>query len=206
MNTPFIKAGSFRRVLLQALADGAIATIDDLQTALDEPRRKIQDNISHAADAGLCKRLRDDVTGLPAYQISKEGRDYLAVAELRHKLAPSDDAQAVTKEQEVEGVVATEIHAPEDRSQGLEAAYTKALVPPSAKPIANPTEPDSSSERFLIVSQTGRVTGFDDIRSLDGARREAIDQAQIQGVSVEVYRVELVGFAIPPSSATWQDA
>lgn len=81
MNTPYIKTGSFRRVLLQALADGAINTIDDLQTRLDEPRKKIQDNIMHAAEAGLIKRLRDDVTGLPAYQISREGRDYLALAE-----------------------------------------------------------------------------------------------------------------------------
>jgi hypothetical protein len=198
MNTPFIKAGSFRRVLLQALADGAINTIDDLQTALDEPRRKIQDNISHAADAGLCKRLRDDVTGLPAYQISKEGRDYLAVAELRHKPASSDDAQAVPQNPAVEYIDVTKIHAPavESKEVAIDIPET-----PRCGPL-----PPVDDRRYLIVSQIGRISGSDYIRSLDEARTVALEAGKNEGMNFEVYRVELEGFAIPPSSATWQDA
>lgn len=73
-----IKPKSIRVAILSALADGAITTIDDLQTTLDVPRKKVVDNAVHAANDNLIKRMRDDVTGLAAYQITATGREYLA--------------------------------------------------------------------------------------------------------------------------------
>jgi len=73
-----LKPKSIRLSILQALSDGAITTIDDLQIKMDEPRKKVVDNAVHAANDGLIKRLRDDVTNLAAYQITQHGRDYLA--------------------------------------------------------------------------------------------------------------------------------
>jgi hypothetical protein len=73
-----LKPKSIRVAILQALADGAITTIDDLQTKLDEPRKKVVDNAVHASNDGLIKRMRDDVTGLAACKITTEGKAYLA--------------------------------------------------------------------------------------------------------------------------------
>jgi len=73
-----IKPKSIRKAILLALADGAIVTIDDLQTKVDEPRTKVANNAHAALAEFLVKRLRDDVTGNPAYQITAKGREYLA--------------------------------------------------------------------------------------------------------------------------------
>lgn len=73
-----IKPKTIRLAILLALADGAITTIDDLQIRMDEPRKKVVDNAVHAANDDLIKRLRDDVTGGPAYQITPKGREHLA--------------------------------------------------------------------------------------------------------------------------------
>ena len=73
-----LKPKTIRLAILLALADGAITTIDDLQIHMDEPRKKIVDNAVHAANDDLIKRMRDDVTRGPAYQITAAGREYLA--------------------------------------------------------------------------------------------------------------------------------
>ena len=85
-----IKPKSIRVAILQALSDGAITTIDDLQTKLDEPRKKVVDNAVHAANDGLIKRLRDDVTGGAAYQILPKGRELLAKYANGKVEAPAD--------------------------------------------------------------------------------------------------------------------
>ena len=73
-----IKPKSIRLAILIALADGDITTIDDLLLKVDEPRKKVVENAAAAANDGLLKRMRDDVTGLAAYQITAAGKKYLA--------------------------------------------------------------------------------------------------------------------------------
>lgn len=85
-----LKPKSIRVAILQALSDGAITTIDDLQTKLDEPRKKVVDNAVHASNDGLIKRLRDDVTGLAAYKITTEGKAYLVKYASGKVEAPAD--------------------------------------------------------------------------------------------------------------------
>ena len=64
MNAPErIKPKTIRLAILLALADGAITTIDDLQTKTDETRKKVAGAVYTAATEGLIKRMRDDVTG-----------------------------------------------------------------------------------------------------------------------------------------------
>lgn len=73
-----IKPKSIRLAILMALADGQITTIDDLLIKVDEPRNKLVNNAQAAHNEGLIKRMRDDVTNQAAYQITADGRKYLA--------------------------------------------------------------------------------------------------------------------------------
>lgn len=73
-----IKPKSIRLAILTALAGGAITTIDDLLIAVEEPRANLTKNAQAAYHDGLIKRMRDDVTGLAAYQITPAGKKYLA--------------------------------------------------------------------------------------------------------------------------------
>lgn len=72
-----IKPKSIRLAILTALASGAITTIDDLLIAVEETRAKVTNNVQAAYHDGLIKRMRDDVTGLAAYQITADGKKYL---------------------------------------------------------------------------------------------------------------------------------
>lgn len=85
-----LKPKSIRVAILQALSDGAITTIDDLQIKMDEKREKITSNVYPAAAEGLIKRMRDDVTGAAAYQITQKGRDLLAKYASGKAVAPAD--------------------------------------------------------------------------------------------------------------------
>ena len=72
-----IRPKSIRLSILTALASGAITTIDDLLIAVEETRAKVTNNAQAAYHDGLIKRMRDDVTGLAAYQITAAGKKYL---------------------------------------------------------------------------------------------------------------------------------
>lgn len=73
-----IKPKSIRLAILTALAGGAITTIDDLLLAVEETRAKLTNSAQAAYHDGLIKRMRDDVTGLAAYQITPAGKKHLA--------------------------------------------------------------------------------------------------------------------------------
>ena len=96
-----IKPKSIRVAILQALSDGAITTIDDLQIKMDEKREKIANNVYPAAAEGLIKRMRDDVTGGAAYQILPKGRELLAKYASGKFEAPADVVEAVAVEKSV---------------------------------------------------------------------------------------------------------
>lgn len=66
-----------RKQILKAIALAGSATINDLELATGLTRRNLQDNLKATVDAGLIERQRDDVTGLPAYKLSKAGRIWL---------------------------------------------------------------------------------------------------------------------------------
>ena len=130
MNAPErIKPKTLRLAIMLALADGAIATIDDLQTRTDEPRAKIANNAHPMMAEGLIKRLRDDVTGAPAYQITPKGRDYIskhatpfAQAQRPAAATPaSDSASASTDDKARRGSEAVALGALEEAMPGFTA-------------------------------------------------------------------------------------
>jgi len=68
---------SKRKTILKAIVSYGIAGMDDLELSTGLPRKNLQDNLKATVDAGLIERLRDDVTGLPAYKLTKTGRTWL---------------------------------------------------------------------------------------------------------------------------------
>jgi hypothetical protein len=64
---------SIRYTILKALHQHGAATLDELIDATGETRRRLQDNLAAALKDDLCERIRDDVTGQPAYRITKYG-------------------------------------------------------------------------------------------------------------------------------------
>lgn len=66
-------AGGMRARLIASLSRNGMQTLDDLMTALDEPRKRIYDNVQAAITNKLISRERDDVTGQPAYKLTPTG-------------------------------------------------------------------------------------------------------------------------------------
>lgn len=66
---------SIRETLLALLAKNTIMTLDEIQDATGEQNRKrLSDNLKAAIRDELVTRLRDDVTGQPAYQLTESGK------------------------------------------------------------------------------------------------------------------------------------
>lgn len=68
---------SKRIQILQAIQAGAV-TLNEMDERIDLPRRNIQDNVKACVQDGLLDKFRDDVTGLPAYKLTKAGLVKLA--------------------------------------------------------------------------------------------------------------------------------
>lgn len=72
-----IKPKTIRLSILCALASGEITTLDSLLIAVEEPRNKLVSNLQAAVAEGLVRRLRDDTTRQPAYQITADGKQHI---------------------------------------------------------------------------------------------------------------------------------
>lgn len=67
-----------RKLILKAIAIAGSITIDDLIINTGLQRKNLHDNIKAAMlPVPLLERIRDDVTGLPAYRLTKQGREWL---------------------------------------------------------------------------------------------------------------------------------
>ena len=67
-----------RKAIMKAIALSTVATIDDLMTATGLQRKNLQDNLKAClSPVQLLERIRDDVTGQPAYKLTKQGRAWL---------------------------------------------------------------------------------------------------------------------------------
>jgi hypothetical protein len=208
MSAQWIKPNSFRTSLLQALADGAITTIDDLQTRMDEPRKKIQDNIQHAFKEGLLKRLRDDVTGAPAYQITSKGREHLATAaghqpkEAVFVQAPTPIIDAIDN-----SLSRYKVRPAEDIAQDvLETARARVAVAMTT-PLYPLDEikvpaPETETETELYVLRLGAI--LERHLSLESAKERALAVAR-NGERTVVYKLVLIGTAVPAPGAEWHE-
>ena len=66
-----------RKTILKAMAFASCTTMDDLVMTTGLARKNLQDNVKATMNEGLCERIRDDVTGLPAYRLTPKGRAWL---------------------------------------------------------------------------------------------------------------------------------
>ena len=73
-----IKPKSIRLAIMTALASGEIIPLDTLLTTIGEPRNKLVNNLQAAVSEDLIRRVRDETTHQPAYQIMAGGKKYLA--------------------------------------------------------------------------------------------------------------------------------
>lgn len=181
-----LKPKTIRLAILLALAGGAITTIDDLQTKIDEPRKKVAGAVYPAAVEKLIKRMRDDVTGGPAYQITAAGRAYLAKysGSVEEPIVPavSDDSAQQKSEAGALGVLETatpvlsaEVVAQKDAEiarlagelveakASLELSRMARAVTPAGyvtqrpgKPLARFTKAESAQARAMSSARAGK--------------------------------------------------
>jgi hypothetical protein len=204
MSAQWIKPNSFRTALLQAFADGAIATIDDLQTRLDEPRKKIQDNVMHAVIEQLLKRLRDDVTGAPAYQITAKGRAHLATAAGQQ---PKNAAPARVPPRMVESIADFSERCKEQPSEEIEQDVLENKPILAVVEVATP-QPEVDAPRLPAPETEPYVlwlgASLERHLSLESAQARALSIAR-NGERTVVYRMVPVGTALPVPGAEWHD-
>jgi hypothetical protein len=68
---------SKRKQILKAIALSGSATMDDLVLSTGMERKNAHDNIKATMRDALIERMRDDVTGQPAYKLTPKGRQWL---------------------------------------------------------------------------------------------------------------------------------
>jgi len=66
-----------RKQILKAMAFASCTTMDDLALSTGLERKNLHDNVKASIREDLCERIRDDVTGLPAYKLTTKGRAWL---------------------------------------------------------------------------------------------------------------------------------
>ena len=66
-----------RKQILKAIAVSGSATIDDLVMTTGLERKNLHDNVKSTLKDELCQRIKDDVTGQPAYKLTPKGRAWL---------------------------------------------------------------------------------------------------------------------------------
>ena len=66
-----------RKQILKAIAVSGSATIEDLVMTTGLERKNLHDNVKATLKDELCQRIKDDVTGQPAYKLTPKGRAWL---------------------------------------------------------------------------------------------------------------------------------
>ena len=66
-----------RKQILKAMAFASCTTIDDLVMTTGLERKNLHDNVKSTLKDELCQRIKDDVTGQPAYKLTPKGRAWL---------------------------------------------------------------------------------------------------------------------------------
>lgn len=66
-----------RKQILKAIAVSGSATMDDLVMTTGLERKNLHDNVKAALKGELCLRIKDNVTGQPAYKLTPKGRAWL---------------------------------------------------------------------------------------------------------------------------------
>ena len=65
---------SIRENIINAIGKLSVATIDDLSLGTLYERKKLSDNLKSLVQDEFIERIKDDVTGLPAYRLLEKGK------------------------------------------------------------------------------------------------------------------------------------
>ena len=203
-----IKPKSIRLAILTALASGAITTIDDLLIAVEETRAKVTNNAQAAYHDGLIKRMRDDVTGLAAYQITPAGKKYLAKyadgskAEPAAKPTVKDSLPVAPETKQAEAVA---VNGLEEAMPGFGAeviAQKDAEISSLSRRLRDAFEELDRANRLFAAacSDLGRINEHLGLDSEDGGADPIIDAISEIKASLELSRmarkVEPVGYVV----------
>ena len=66
-----------RKLIMATLAKQGTSILDDMAGLTGYPRKNLQGNLKACIVDGLVDKLKDDVTGLPAYKVSTKGQQWL---------------------------------------------------------------------------------------------------------------------------------
>ena len=130
-----------RKQILKAIAARGCTTLDDLVTDTGLLRKNLHDNLKAALKEFLVDRIRDDVTGLPAYKLTMKGRAWLVNNEkLRETtqamsgdvtIAAADDATSLASASPGQAVAVVEPPTPDDAPVAVrsdESALSKSVT------------------------------------------------------------------------------
>ena len=203
-----IKPKSIRLAILTALASGAITTIDDLLIAVEETRAKVTNNAQAAYHDGLIKRMRDDVTGLAAYQITPAGTKYLAKYADGSKAEPAVKAavkESLTVAPETKQSEAVAVNVLEQAMPGFGAeviAQKDAEISSLSRRLRDAFEELDRANRLFAAacSDLGRINEHLGLDSEDVGADPIIDAISEIKASLELSRmarkVEPVGYVV----------
>lgn len=192
-----IKPKSIRLAILTALASGAITTIDDLLIAVEETRAKVTNNAQAAYHDGLIKRMRDDVTGLAAYQITPAGKKYLAKYADGSKAEPPAKPtvkDSLTVAPETKQAEAVAVNGLEEAMPGFGAeviAQKDAEISSLSRRLRDAFEELDRANRLFAAacSDLGRINEHLGLDSEDGGADPIIDAISEIKASLELSRM-----------------
>lgn len=213
-----IKPKSIRLAILEALADGQITTIDDLLLRIEESRKKVVENAGAAANDGLIKRMRDDVTNQAAYQITADGRKYVAKFGDGRRAEPVQAPAPVVQADPVVEIKKTEKLAPQPSQtevlaqKDVEIASLSRRLRDAFEDVDRLTSELAIAKASLELSKMARavihagyviqrpVKPLIRVTKIDRARERALSFAR-GGKKAQVFALVPVGIATP--GADW---
>lgn len=164
------KTGARAKILAYVARNG-LSTIEEIMAGTEETTRiRAANNVRAAVNDGLLKMKRDDVTNLPAYEITAEGKAWLKTNGKAKPKAATPEAPAAAAEQ-AEAPKATE---PEQRVSrdtaellGVLADIRKAIGDDTGRIMLGDLATHIKNERNSLLSDRGYFVGhFDAIRPI----------------------------------------
>ena len=152
---------SIRHTILNLLNNNGLMTLDELQHASGETNRKrLLDNLKAAEADGLVEKKMDDVTRLPARQITDLGRQRIKAAKfsINGKNAAQNTAESKAKE------IAAEIPLNETRT---ETSEDEAMPPADANLLASANR--MLHKRLEGVAHALRGSGLPGLANVEGS-------------------------------------